>query len=204
MAFHSHSAWRWTAEGLGAVVRAFYTALAAGAHGADSMTEPATGASRPVDYIARTLATYRKLGFPDYRWARHDDAPPWTPLARPIERSRLVLIASGGVYRQGQVAFHHKDDTSFREIPSDVALDTLRTSHFAYDPTAARRDPNVVFPIGTLRSLVAEGVVGSLAVSALSFMGGIYSQRRLREELLPRLADRVREMAADVALLVPV
>ncbi len=38
----------------------------------------------PVDYIARTQATYQKLGFPDYRWAHNDDAPPWTPLSRPV------------------------------------------------------------------------------------------------------------------------
>jgi D-proline reductase (dithiol) PrdB len=161
-------------------------------------------AAEPVDYIAQTLATYRKLGFPDYRWARHEDVPPWTPLSKPVSGSRLVLIASGGVYATGQVAFHHKDDTSFREIPADVELGDLRTSHFAYDQSAARRDPNVVFPIGTLRALVSLGALGSLAERALAFMGGIYSQRRLREELLPRLCRRVRELEADLALLVPV
>jgi D-proline reductase (dithiol) PrdB len=158
----------------------------------------------PIDYIAQTLATYRKLGFPDYQWARNDDMPPWTQLARPVAESRLVLIASGGIYQQGQVAFHHRDDVSFREIPRDVELDALRTSHFAYDQSAARRDPNVVYPIGTLRTLVAEGSLGGLADHGLTFMGGIYSQRRVREELLPRLVERVRELAADIALLVPV
>ncbi len=160
--------------------------------------------SEPVDYIAQTRAAYRALGYPDYRWAKSSGPPPWTPLSRPLPESRLALIASGGVYRTGQVAFHHKDDTSYREIPSDVDLGELRTSHFAYDPSAARRDPNVVFPIGTLRRLVREGTLGGLAPFALSFMGGIYSQRRLREELLPHLVERVREMEVDVVLLVPV
>jgi len=35
-------------------------------------------------------------------------------------------------------------------------------------------------------------------------MGGIYSQRRLRDELLPNLVDEVRDLEADIALLVPV
>jgi hypothetical protein len=35
-------------------------------------------------------------------------------------------------------------------------------------------------------------------------MGGIYSQRRLHEELLPRLLARVHALQADLALLVPV
>jgi D-proline reductase (dithiol) PrdB len=160
--------------------------------------------SAPVDYVAQTRETYRRLGYPDYRWAESGEPTPWTPLARPVAESRLLLIGSGGVYRHGQVAFHHRDDTSFREIASDVPLDALRTSHFAYDQSAARRDPNVVFPIGTLRALVAEGALGGLAASALSFMGGIYSQRRLHEELLPRLLARVHALQADLALLVPV
>ena len=77
-------------------------------------------------------------------------------------------------------------------------------THFAFDPAAARRDPNVVFPIDTLRSLVAEGVVGELAPLALTFMGGIYSQRRLASELIPVLVDRTLEMEVDAVLLVPV
>ncbi len=160
--------------------------------------------AEPVDYIARTRETYRKQGYPDYHWASSDDPPAWTPLARPVAESKLALIASGGIYQTGQVAFHQKDDTSFREIATDVALAELRTSHFAYDQTAARRDPNVVFPVGTLRRLVTEGTLGSLTGDALTFMGGIYSQRRLRDELLPRLVARVHEMQADIALLVPV
>jgi len=158
----------------------------------------------PVDYIARTLATYRKLGYPDYRWARNEGVPPFAPLSREVSRSRLLLIASGGIYRSGQVAFHHKDDVSFREIPSDVDTGELRTSHFAYDQTAARRDPNVVFPIEPLRALVKEGALGGLCDDVLTFMGGIYSQRRLREELVPRLLENARGQAPDLALLVPV
>ena len=31
--------------------------------------------AEPVDYIARTRETYRKLDYPDYHWAKSDDAP---------------------------------------------------------------------------------------------------------------------------------
>jgi hypothetical protein len=34
-------------------------------------------------------------------------------------------------------------------------------------------------------------------------MGGIYSQRRVREELIPTVEDAFAEQAVDVALLVP-
>ncbi len=102
------------------------------------------------------------------------------------------------------MAFTHKDDTSHRRIPVDADLADLRISHFAYDTTDAKADANVVFPIDALRTLVADGVIGELAPTALTFMGGIYSQRRVHEELIPALTADLEEMAADVVLLVPV
>ncbi len=158
----------------------------------------------PVDYLAQTRATYTSLGYAEYRWAEIPDPPALVRPVRPASQARLALIASGGVYRHGQVAFTHKDDVSYRRIPSDVAVSDLRVTHFAYDQTDARRDPNVVFPIEALRRLVDEGRLGGLTSHALTFMGGIYSQRRLREHLIPHLVRDVHEMGADVVLLVPV
>lgn len=158
----------------------------------------------PVEYIVRITEKYATFGFPGYQWVKHDDTPPWQPLQKPLAECRLGLIASGGIYVTGQVAFHYKDDVSYRVIPTDIDTADLRATHFAYDFTDARQDPNVVFPIDTLRGLVREGVIGELAAQAYAFMGGIYSARRVREELAPQftqcmLADRV-----DALLLVPV
>jgi D-proline reductase (dithiol) PrdB len=61
-----------------------------------------------------------------------------------------------------------------------------------------------VFPIDTLRRLVKEGVIGSLTEHAYTFMGGIYSSRRVREEVAPQLTERLLAEKAEVALLVPV
>jgi D-proline reductase (dithiol) PrdB len=127
-----------------------------------------------------------------------------SPLSKPLSACRLGLAASGGIYMAGQVAFHHKDDTSIREIPTDADSKTLRATHFAYDLSDARMDPNVVFPIDTLRRLVREGAIGSLAGRFYSFMGGIYSTRRVMAELAPQLLQKFREDQVDVALLVPV
>lgn len=163
-----------------------------------------SGSGEVVDYIAQTKAAYDKLGYESYRWAENLDAAPFASLAKPLSESRVALIASGGVYQVGQTAFHHRDDSSHRRIPTDVDTAELRTSHFAYDLTAARTDPNSVFPIDPLRALVDEGHIGELTSHALTFMGGIYSQRRVHEELIPALAADIAEMAADVVLLVPV
>lgn len=159
---------------------------------------------RPIDYIALTRETYDLLGYEPYRWARNPEPPPLAPLRKPLSESRLGLIASGGVYQRGQVAFTHRDDLTHREVPTDAGIDRLRVTHFAFDQSNARSDPNVIFPIEALRALVAEGTIGSLTSHALTFMGGIYSQRRLRETLIPKLVERTLQLGADAVLLVPV
>ncbi|MBI5439664.1 MAG: hypothetical protein HY900_00460 [Deltaproteobacteria bacterium] len=158
----------------------------------------------PVAYMIRLRDNYAKLGYEPYQWVVNRDPPPWQPLRKPLSRSRLGLVASGGIYVTGQVAFHFKDDTSFRAIPHTVAMGDLRAAHFGYDETDAREDPNVVFPLGTLRGLVSEGFLGDIAEHAYTFMGGIYSPRRVREELAPRLTERLLAEEVDLALLVPV
>jgi D-proline reductase (dithiol) PrdB len=113
-------------------------------------------------------------------------------------------VASGGIYRQGQIAFHTKDDTSIRIIASTTPSDELRTAHFAYDQADARVDPNCVFPLDVLRDMVADGELGGLCDEAITFMGGIYSSRRLEEETIPRILERCGEQEPDLVLLVPV
>jgi D-proline reductase (dithiol) PrdB len=160
--------------------------------------------NEPVDYIQRTREQYARLGYPPYRWVENTQAPPFTPLTKPLGQCRVGLIASGGVYVKGQVAFHFKDDTSYRAISRDVDYQELRVTHFAYDLTDARADPNVVFPLQTLRNLEADGHIGDVAPHAYTFMGGIYSARRVREELAPQLTDRMVNDEVDLAILVPV
>ena len=157
-----------------------------------------------VDYIEVTRSTYDALGYPPYQWVQSDEPPPWTPLTKPLAECRVGLVASGGIYRAGQVAFHFKDDASYRVIPTDVATADLRATHFAYDLRDARTDINVVFPIDALRGLVADGSIAGLAPDAFTFMGGIYSARRVREDLAPALRDRMLAQGVDVVLLVPV
>jgi D-proline reductase (dithiol) PrdB len=163
-----------------------------------------TDRDTPVAYIARIRDKYATLGYPDYRWVVNETQPPWHPLPKPLSECRLGLIASGGIYVTGQVAFHYKDDTSYRVIPTHVNTADLRATHFAYDLTDARSDANVVFPIDPLRQLVKEGVIGTLADHAFTFMGGIYSARRVQDDLAPQLTARLQEEQVDAVLLVPV
>ena len=164
-------------------------------------------ANGPVDYIQRTREQYARLGYDDYRWAERKETPPWAPIAKPVAGSNVALVASGGAYTKGQVAFHWEDDTGVRLIPSGEPASDVRVTHFAYDLEPAREDPNIVFPTDRLRELVEEKTIGSLATNSIACMGGIYSARRAEEELAPSILDSVSNMPGppvDLVLLVPV
>jgi len=158
----------------------------------------------PVDYLARTTEKYSALGFTPYSWVHSETPPPFTRPDKPLDECRVGLIASGGIYTEGQIAFHFKDDLSYRKIPTDTPDEALRTTHFAYDLTDSRRDPNVVFPLKALRNLARTGRIGSVAENALTFMGGIYSARKVRDVLAPAFVDELQSQEVDLALLVPV
>jgi D-proline reductase (dithiol) PrdB len=152
-----------------------------------------------VEYIRAIKERYERLGYQPYRWFFADTEPPWQPLEKPLSEIRLGMLSTSGAYALGQVAYHYKDDTSIREIPSDTDERDLRFSHitenYLVDP---KRDP-----IGALRKLAAGGFIGQLADTLFSCMGGIYSQRRVREELAPTLLRTFKQQSVDAALLVP-
>ena len=158
----------------------------------------------PVRYIDAITQRYASLGYAAYRWYVADTKPPFAPLKKPLSQSRLGLLTTSGCYVAGQVAYHYKDDASIRLIPMDTPVDRLRFAHITENYLVnARRDPECLVPLTALRALRDEGVVGELADSAISCMGGIYSQRRVREELIPQVEGVFKQQAVDVALLVP-
>ncbi len=154
----------------------------------------------PVAYIPRTRDLYGD--FTPYRWVENDDLPPFTPLSRPIAECRVALISSGGVMYRDQPRFH-REDASYRRIPKSATRDDLSIWHFGYPTADAERDPNCVFPLERLRELEVRGVIGELTDPAFSFMGGIYSARKVRDELAPQIAHELKRAHADALYLVP-
>ena len=157
-----------------------------------------------IEYMKKLSELYFHLGYPPYQWVCNEDPPPWQPLKKPLNQCLVALSASGGIYQVGQLAFHFKDDDSFREIDKEVKTQDLRFAHFAYDATDARRDPNCVFPIDPLRRMEREGFIGRLAPLQYTFMGGIYSSRKVIENLAPAITEKLLKSQVDVLLLVPV
>lgn len=157
-----------------------------------------------VRYIDRTRQLYDKIGYPPYSWFHADTESPWTPMTKPLAASRLGMISTAGTYVTGQIAYYYKDDTSIRKIPADTPTQDLRFSHITENYLVeARQDPATVFPSDALASLQSEGIIGELATDYFSCMGGIYSQRRVREDLIPRFRQAIEDAAIDCLLLVP-
>ena len=154
----------------------------------------------PVDYIPRTRELYPDQ--PPYSWVVSEDVP-WTPMTKPLQECKVVLMSSGGIYHRDQKPFHFKNDDSFREIPRDTTTSDMKVSHFGYRIDDAKKDPNCVFPLERMRDLEEEGLFRQLGELAFSFMGGIYSARRVQQRLAIRLLKQVQELEADLVFLIP-
>ena len=156
-----------------------------------------------VNYMHTIAERYKKLGYTPYRWFLANEPSPWQPLRKPLNTARIGMLSTSGAYALGQMAYHYKDDCSFRAIPTGTPNAELRFSHITENYLVdAKQDPSTIFPLRTLRGLLAEGFIGQLADTVFSCMGGIYSQRRVREELAPALLAAFRVERVDAALLV--
>ena len=78
-------------------------------------------------------------------------------------------------------------------------------THDYYDHRDADQDLNLVFPWQVMQELVNEGKVGSLTDQFISFMGHIDGPliETLVRETSVDAADKIQQMQADIALLVP-
>ncbi|MAI48308.1 MAG: hypothetical protein CBC34_020220 [Hyphomicrobiaceae bacterium TMED74] len=160
--------------------------------------------TQPVRYMDAIRLRYQQLGYDPYRWFEAGYAPSLTPMPKKLSESRIGMLATSGAYVAGQVAYYYKDDTSLREIPKSTADEDLRFTHITENYLgSSRKDPNSTFPLSALKALEADGHIGELAHDVYSCMGGIYSQRRVREELIPAVEERFKAQNVDAVLLVP-
>ncbi len=129
-----------------------------------------------------------------------------TPFARPrkpLNECRLALVTTGGVHLPGDTRFDIDDpsgDCSYREIPTRAT--GLTWTHAYYQPDRGT-DLDAVFPLGTLRELEREGVVGALNDRHFSFMGAIHDPGPLADETAPEVAGKLAEDGVDAVLLTP-
>lgn len=160
------------------------------------------------------MATLSELSLRDrrfvegYAWRRIHPTP-WHVPDRSLSESRVALISSAGMVAPGQEAFSRLvrgGDVSFRTLPADTDLSTLRLTHKsrAFSRDGILADANLALPLDRLRELDAEGTIGSVSPRHLSFMGSITAPGRLVAKTAPSAVDALVEDGADIALLVPV
>jgi hypothetical protein len=163
----------------------------------------------PIPYMQRTRDYYVALGFDTpYRWAHYDDVP-FTPLSKPLARSRLALITTAAPYQpdagdQGPGAPYNaaaKFYTAYTDSTDSVP--DLRISHVGYDRKHTHaRDSSTWFPLARFHDAVKAGRLGGLTPR---FYGSPTnrSQRVTIERDAPALLQLCRADAADIALIVP-
>lgn len=153
------------------------------------------------------LSLKHRLFMATYRYRALDPVPFARP-RKPLADARVALVTTGAVFLPSQPPFDtsvKSGDSSFREIPSDTAVETLGIAHKsdAFDQAGFRKDRNLGFPLDRLREMAARGEFGTLNGRALSFMGSITAPGRLVKETAPAAAALFEEDGVDVAFLVP-
>ncbi len=133
---------------------------------------------------------------------------PFARLNRPLSRSRVALLTTGGIHLPGQPPFDMDDpdgDATYRMIPGSVALDDLTITHKYYNHESADRDKQVIFPLDHFRDLVKRNIVGGIAPHHFGFMGHIEGEhiQRLVKQTAPEVAAKLRADGVDFAFLTP-
>jgi D-proline reductase (dithiol) PrdB len=140
---------------------------------------------------------------------RRVDWRPGATLKMPLAEARVAVVTTAAYYGPDQPPFDTSirgGDYSYRSIPLDTDLTTLRIAHRsdAFDMRGIASDKNLALPLDRLKALVEEGVIGSLAPRHFSFMGSIAAPGRLMATTAPEVARMLLEDEADAVLLTPV
>ncbi len=130
------------------------------------------------------------------------DATPWiTP--RPLTESKIALITTAALHRRDDPPFRFAD-SGYRIIPDDINRNDLVQSHISvnFDRTHYQRDLNVVLPLDRMHELADAGEIGGVSPMHFSILGA--TEAFLLEPSAAEMAQRMRDLGVDTALLIPV
>jgi D-proline reductase (dithiol) PrdB len=127
---------------------------------------------------------------------------PFTPFDKELSSATVALVTATGVHLADQEPFPTVDpgDVSYRVIPGATEAKALRIAHHHYDHGVADGDPNIVFPIDSLRDLAAEGFIGAVSDNHYSY-GFTTRLKELYETVFPEIADKVERSKTRLVLL---
>ncbi|HEV3484514.1 MAG TPA: glycine/sarcosine/betaine reductase selenoprotein B family protein [Vicinamibacterales bacterium] len=127
---------------------------------------------------------------------------PYTPFEKDLATATVTLVSATGAYAGDQEPFPTEDpgDTTYRIIAGDAEAASLRIAHHHYDHSEADADPNIVFPIDSLRELAAEGVIGNVNDKHYSY-GFTTRLKELYETTFPEIADKIERSRTRLVLM---
>ena len=160
-------------------------------------------------FEANWLTHYEKTGetdFKQYQYVRNEEAP--SGKAIDLSQSKLLLVTSSGAYlRDSQTAFDAPNplgDYSVRTFPHSTDLTEIAFAHEHYNHQYVDQDVQSVLPLRILENMEAEGIIGELAETVVSFHGYTPDVRRLLDETIPQIIGLAKGQQVDAALLIPV
>ena len=121
-----------------------------------------------------------------------------------LTKRRVAIVTTAGIHARNDRPFGG-GGMDYRVIPGDAADADLVMSHTSvnFDRSGFQQDWNVVFPLDRLRTLQAEGFIGSTAAFHYSFMGAV-SPVTAYEHKARELAGLLKQDQVDAVLLSPV
>jgi D-proline reductase (dithiol) PrdB len=143
-----------------------------------------------------------------YSYRSHD----WRPgavLEKHLEEARVAVVTTAAFHLPDQPAFDEAikgGDTSYRVIPRDAALNTLKIAHKsdAFDASGIEADKNLALPLQDLEDMADERWIGSVSDRHYSFMGSLPAPGRLVSRTAPAVAASLKEDEVDAVFLTPV
>ena len=189
---------------------------------AASVTTDDGDADRVVDVLYRwqVHAYSGHLGDPADFPHRHDDTPLAT-LDKPLSACRVAVLTSSGHFVDGddpeplgvsdmtqteaeaRIGEFLRESPTLSAIPVDTPAEQLLVRHGGYPTASVRADHQVALPLGHLRALAEDGLIGEVAPTAYSFVGAA-AQGRIRKDIGPAWARQLVDEHVDAVLLVPV
>ena len=160
------------------------------------------------DFEQGWLAHLQTTG--EFDWKRYakikNNSVPGTP-GIDLSKSRLMLISTAGGYlKESQEPFDAPNplgDYTLRLFPASTPFEVIAYAHDHYDHTAVNQDPQVLLPLRHLEDMVAEGKIGELMPTVISYSGYQPNVVRVVKELIPQILDVTKAKEPDAILLVP-
>jgi len=174
-----------------------------------------------IEPIHRLIFDWQVRGYEGTGRSHTYDNAPFAAPTKSVAESRVGVLTSSGHFpawddprpfgveamtqaeAEARISEFLRDTPTLSKIPTDIDPSELRVRHGGYDVRSVATDAEVAFPLGTMLSLEAEGVIGALSSPMYSFTGAT-SQGRLRKHALPDWIDQLKDDGIDVLLLVPV